>query len=178
GFLVKPSDFSFTRKYPALVLVHGGPQGSWGQDWSYRWNAQVFAAAGYVVGMPNIRGSVGYGQKFIDEINGDWAGRPLADLMAATDYTARLAYVDSNRMAAAGGSYGGYMIDWLLGHTNRFKAFISQAGVCDLRSMFGSTEELWFPLWEFNGTPWDNPESYVKWSPSYYVKDFHTPTLV
>ena len=98
--------------------------------------------------------------------------------MARDDHVAALPYADPDRMAAAGGSYGGYMIDWMLGHTQRFKALVSHAGVFDLRSEFGATEELWFPLWEFNGTPWDNPDSYAKWSPSYYVKDFHTPTLV
>lgn len=178
GFLIKPPDFSLSRKYPALVLVHGGPQGEWGQDWSYRWNAQVFAGAGYVVIMPNIRGSTGYGQKFIDEINGDWGGRAFDDLMAATDYAAKLPYVDPDRMAAAGGSYGGYMIDWVLGHTQRFKALVSHDGVFDLRSEALESEELWFPIWEFAGMPWQNLDTYARWSPSNFVKEFHTPTLV
>ena len=115
------------------MLIHGGPQGEWGESWTYRWNAQVFAAAGYVVVMPNPRGSVGYGQKFTDDINQDWGGKPFDDLMAVTDYVAKLPYVDPDRMAAAGGSYGGYMIDWMLGHTTRFKCFVSHAGVYDLR---------------------------------------------
>jgi dipeptidyl aminopeptidase/acylaminoacyl peptidase len=178
SFLVKPPDFNPNRKYPALMLIHGGPQGNWGEDWSYRWNAQVFAAAGYVVAMPNPRGSTGYGQKFIDDINGDWGGRAYDDIMAATDYVARLPYVDSNRMAAAGGSYGGYMVDWILGHTRRFKALISHAGVYDLRTESSETEELWFSIWEFGGMPWDNPETYQRWSPSLFVKEFRTPTLV
>ncbi|HLH00461.1 MAG TPA: S9 family peptidase [Bryobacteraceae bacterium] len=178
SFLVKPPNFIASRKYPVLMLIHGGPEGEWGESWTYRWNAQVFAAAGFVVVMPNPRGSFGYGQKFTEDIKDDWGGKPYDDIMAVTDYTAALPYADSNRMAAAGGSYGGYMIDWILGHTQRFKALISHAGVYDLRSEFGATEELWFPLWEFSGTPWDNPDSYAKWSPSYYVKDFHTPTLV
>jgi dipeptidyl aminopeptidase/acylaminoacyl peptidase len=178
SFVVKPPGFEGRRKYPVLMLIHGGPQGAWGQDWSYRWNAQVFAAAGYVVVMPNPRGSTGYGQKFIDEINGDWGGRPFDDIMAVADHMATVPYADIAHMAAAGASYGGYMIDWMLGHTQRFKAMVSHAGVFDLRSMFGATEELWFPLWEFKGTPWDNPEMYERWSPSYSVKDFHTPTLV
>jgi len=178
SFIVKPPNFDASRKYPVLMLIHGGPEGEWGESWTYRWNAQVFAAAGYVVVMPNPRGSFGYGQKFTEDIKEDWGGKPFEDIMAATDYAAGLPYADSNRMAAAGGSYGGYMIDWLLGHTQRFKALISHAGVFDLRSEFGGTEELWFPLWEFSGTPWDNPDTYAKWSPSYYVKDFHTPTLV
>ena len=179
SFVVKPYGFREDRKYPVLMLIHGGPQGAWGHSWTYRWNAQVFAAAGYVVVMPNPRGSTGYGQKFIDEINGDWGGRAFDDIMAVADHVVTsLPYADGSRMAAAGGSYGGYMIDWILGHTQRFKALVSHDGVYDLRSEFGETEELWFPLWEFGGVPWDNPESYGRWSPSLFVKEFHTPTLV
>ncbi len=178
SFIVKPYGFREDRKYPALFLIHGGPQGAWGENWTYRWNAQVFAGAGYVVVMPNPRGSIGYGQKFTDDINADWGGKPFDDIMAVADYIDKLPYVDSEKTAAAGASYGGYMADWLLGHTSRFKALVSHAGVFDLRSMFGETEELWFPLWEFGGAPWDNPEIYAKWSPSHYAKDFHTPTLV
>lgn len=177
-FLLKPPGFTASHKYPVVVLIHGGPQGAWGESWSYRWNAQIFAAAGYLVVMPNPRGSTGYGQKFIDEINGDWGGKPYDDIMAVVDTVAALPYADGERMAAAGASYGGYMVDWILGHTNRFKCLVSHAGVFDLRSMFGATDELWFPLWEFHGTPWDNPEMYARWSPSYFVKDFRTPTLV
>jgi len=178
AFEVKPPGFSSSQKYPVLFLIHGGPQGAWGETWSYRWNAQVFASAGYLVIMPNPRGSTGYGQKFIDEINGDWGGKVFDDIMAVVDHVATLPYADPDRMAAAGGSYGGYMIDWMLGHTTRFKAMVSHDGVFDLRSMAGATEELWFPLWEFKGMPWDNPELYTKWSPSFFVKDFKTPTLV
>jgi dipeptidyl aminopeptidase/acylaminoacyl peptidase len=179
SFVVKPPGFQPGRKYPVLLLIHGGPQGNWGQSWTYRWNAQVFASAGYVVVEPNPRGSTGYGQKFIDEINQDWGGRAYDDLMAVCDaIPTNLPYADASRMVAAGGSYGGYMVDWLLGHTQRFKALITHSGVYDLVSEFGATEELWFPLWEFGGTPWDKPEDYARWSPSRYVKDFHTPTLV
>jgi dipeptidyl aminopeptidase/acylaminoacyl peptidase len=178
SFLVKPPNFNPAQKYPVLLLVHGGPQGDWGQSWTYRWNAQVFAGAGYVVVMPNPRGSIGYGQKFTDEINQDWGGKPFDDLMAVSDYVAKLPYADADRMAAAGGSYGGYMIDWMLGHTNRFKCMITHDGVFDLREEAESTEELWFPIWEFGGMPWDNPETYDKWSPSHFVKEFQTPTLV
>jgi dipeptidyl aminopeptidase/acylaminoacyl peptidase len=178
SFVVKPPDFSASRKYPLLLLIHGGPQGEWGEDWTFRWNAQVFASAGYVVVMPNPRGSVGYGQKFTDDINQDWGGKPFDDLMAVTDYAAKLPYVDADRMVAAGASYGGYMINWILGHTNRFKALVSHDGVYDLREEAESTEELWFPMWEFGGMPWDNPEVYNKWSPSLFVKEFQTPTLV
>lgn len=178
SFRIKPPGFQQNHKYPVLFLIHGGPQGAWGESWSYRWNAQVFASAGYVVIMPNPRGSVGYGQKFTDEINQDWGGKAYEDIMAVVDHEAALPYVDADRLAAAGGSYGGYMIDWMLGHTQRFKALISHAGVYDLRSEAGATEELWFPMWEFHGMPWDDPDLYARWSPSYYAKDFHTPTLV
>ena len=178
SFLIKPPNFTPGRKYPVLFLIHGGPQGAWGESWTYRWNAQVFASAGYLVVEPNPRGSTGYGQKFIDEINADWGGKPYEDIMAVADAVAALPYADADHMAAAGGSYGGYMVDWLLGHTTRFKALVTHAGVFDLASEARETEELWFPLWEFRGMPNDNPEVYAKWSPSSFVKDFKTPTLV
>lgn len=178
SFVVKPAGFQTGRKYPVLFLIHGGPQGAWGESWSYRWNPHVFANAGYVVVMPNPRGSTGYGQKFTDDIRGDWGGKVYEDIMAVVDHTGAQSYADANRFAAAGGSYGGYMANWMLGHTDRFKALVSHAGVYDLRSMAGETEEIWFPKWEFQGMPWDNPELYAKWSPSYYVDQFKTPTLV
>lgn len=178
SFLVKPPDFQPSHKYPLLMAIHGGPEGDWGESWSYRWNAQVFAAAGYVVVLPNPHGSTGYGQAFTDTVNGDWGGRAYQDILATADYVSRLPYVDKERMAAAGGSYGGYMIDWILGHTGIFKALVSHAGVFDLTSEAGTTEELWFPKWEFRGFPWENPSLYEKWSPSSYVKNFKTPTLV
>lgn len=178
SFVVKPPGFDATKKYPAVMLIHGGPEGEWGESWSYRWNAQVFAAAGYVIVMPNPRGSIGYGQKFTEDIQLDWGGKPYDDIMAVTDYVAKLPYVDPDRISAAGASYGGYMINWILGHTNRFKALVSHDGVWDLREEAQSTEELWFPIWEFGGMPWDNPEVYDKWSPSHFVKEFKTPTLV
>ncbi|HET7436388.1 MAG TPA: S9 family peptidase [Thermoanaerobaculia bacterium] len=178
GHLVKPVNFDASKKYPAIVFIHGGPQGAWGDGWSYRWNPQIFAAKGYVVFMPNPRGSSGFGQKFVEEISGDWGGKVYTDLMNGVDTLAAMPFVDADRMGAAGGSYGGYMVDWILGHTNRFKALVSHAGVYNLESMYGVTEELWFPEWEFGGTPWDNPEMYAKWSPNKSVKNFATPTLV
>ena len=178
SFILKPPGFSATRRYPVMFLLHGGPQGAWGESWTYRWNAQVFAGAGYVVVMPNPRGSTGYGQKFTDEISGDWGGKVYDDIMAVVDQVTALPYVDADRMVAAGGSYGGYMVNWLLGHTGRFKAFVSHAGLYDLRSMAAETEELWFVKWEFQGMPWENPELYAKWSPSSFVNEFQTPTLV
>ncbi len=178
SFIVKPPGFDPANQYPVLFAIHGGPQGDWGESWSYRWNAQVLAAAGYVVVMPNPHGSIGYGQSFTDAVNGDWGGRAYNDIMATVDYVSNLPYIDKDRMVAAGASYGGYMIDWILGHTDRFKALVSHAGVFDLRSEALTTEELWFPKWEFQGMPWENPALYEKWSPSSYIKNFKTPTLV
>ncbi len=178
GWIVFPPRFDKTKKYPAIVLIHGGPQGAWNDGWTYRWNALMFAARGYVVFMPNPRGSTGFGQKFVEEISGDWGGRPYIDIMTGVDKFAALPYVDGSRIGAAGASYGGYMIDWILGHTDRFKALVSHDGVYNLESEYGVTEELWFPEWEFGGNPWDNPEQYEKWSPHRYAKNFKTPTLV
>lgn len=178
SFLVKPPDYDAKKKYPVLFLIHGGPQSAWREGWSYRWNPQVFAAAGFVVVMPNPRGSTGYGQKFTDDISDDWGGKCYEDIMAVADHVAKQPWADASRFAAAGGSFGGYMVNWLLGHTDRFKALVSHAGVYDLPSMGAETEELWFSTWEFKGFPWENPESYAKWSPSKFVKDFKTPTLV
>ena len=178
GFIVTPPGFDATKKYPAIVLIHGGPQGSWNDGWSYRWNPQLFVARGYVVLMPNQRGSTGFGQKFVEEISGDWGGRAYTDIMNGVDKFAALPYVDSTRMGAAGASFGGYMVDWIIGHNDRFKALVSHDGVYNLTSEYGVTEELWFPEWEFKGNPWDNPEQYEKWSPHMYAKNFKTPTLV
>lgn len=178
SFIVKPPNFTPARKYPVIFLIHGGPQSAWGESWTYRWNAQVFASAGYVVVQPNPRGSTGYGQKFIDEINGDWGGKPYDDIMSVVDAVAAEPYIDNQRMAVAGASYGGYMVNWINGHTSRFKAIVSHGGVFDLASWQRETEEQWFPLWEMKGTPADNPELYVRSSPSTYARDFKTPTLV
>jgi dipeptidyl aminopeptidase/acylaminoacyl peptidase len=178
AWIVKPADFDPTRKYPLLVLIHGGPQGAWEDGWTYRWNAQVFASAGYVVFMPNPRGSTGFGQEFVDDINDDWGGRCYEDIMKGTDYAEALPYVDKGRTLAAGASFGGYMVNWIAGHTDRYRALVSHDGLFDLASMYGSTEELWFPEWEFKGPLWENPASYAKWTPSAHVKSFKTPTLV
>jgi len=178
ALLVKPPMFDATKKYPALVLIHGGPQGAWNDSWSFRWNAQMFAAQGYVVFMPNPRGSTGYGQKFVEEISGDWAGKVYIDIMNGIDRLVTFPYVDGTRLGAAGGSYGGYMVNWILGHSDRFKALVSHAGVYNLDSFYGVTEELWFPEWEFKGNPWDNSELYERWSPHRFVRNFKTPTLV
>jgi dipeptidyl aminopeptidase/acylaminoacyl peptidase len=176
--LVLPPGFDEYNKYPAIVLIHGGPQGAWSDAWSYRWNPQMFAARGYVVLAPNPRGSSGFGQKFVEEISRDWAGKVYIDLMNGVDWLVSQKYVDGSRLGAAGGSYGGYMVNWILGHSDRFKALVSHAGVFNLESMYGVTEELWFPEWEFGGNPWDNPELYQQWSPHRFARNFKTPTLV
>ena len=179
GFLVKPPNFDSTKKYPVKFLIHGGPQGAWGDDWSYRWNPELFAANGYVVVMINFHGSTGYGQKFIDAINGDWGGAPFEDLMKGLDYAeAHYGFIDKDRECALGASYGGYMTNWILGHTNRFKCIVTHDGMFDTESAYGTTEELWFPEWEFKGTPWTNREMYRKWSPMLSAENFKTPTLV
>ncbi len=178
AWIVKPADFREDRKYPLLFLVHGGPQGAWMDSWGYRWNPQVFANAGYVVFMPNPRGSTGFGQRFTDEISGDWGGKVFEDLMKGADYAESLPYVERGRTGAAGASFGGYMMDWFLGHTTRFRAIVTHAGVYNLASMYGVTEELWFPEWDLKGTPWTNPELYDRLSPHRYAKNFKTPTLV
>jgi dipeptidyl aminopeptidase/acylaminoacyl peptidase len=178
AWIVKPNNFREGVKYPLLYLVHGGPQNAWNDSWTFRWNAQVFASAGYVVMMPNPRGSTGFGQTFTDEISGDWGGKVFEDLMKGVDFAEKLPYVDATRKGSAGGSFGGYMMNWFLGHTDRFKALVSHSGVFNTTSMYGVTEELWFPEWDLGGTPWSNPESYAKWSPHTYAKNFKTPTLV
>lgn len=178
SFVVKPPGFDPAKKYPAVILIHGGPESEWAQSWSYRWNAQVFASAGYVTVMPNPHGSAGFGQNFTDAVNGDWGGRPYQDIMAVTDAVEALTYIDKDRIVAAGASYGGYMINWILGHTNRFKALVSHDGIYNLRSEATGTEELWFPNWEFGGMPWQKPDVYERWSPGNFTPQFKTPTLV
>jgi dipeptidyl aminopeptidase/acylaminoacyl peptidase len=179
GFLVKPPNFDPKKKYPVKFLIHGGPEGAWGDDWSYRWNPELFVANGYVVVMINFHGSTGYGQKFIDAINGDWGGAPFEDLMKGLDYAEQhYGFIDKDRECALGASYGGYMANWILGHTNRFKCIVSHDGMFNTESAWGTTEELWFNEWEFKGTPYTNGELYRKWSPHLSAMNFKTPTLV
>jgi len=182
GWIVKPANFNPRKKYPLAVLIHGGPQGAWLDNWGYRWNPQVFANAGYVVFMPNPRGSTGYGQQFVAEISGDWGGKVFIDIKNGVAQTVALPYVDKNRIGGAGASYGGYMIDWIEGHNNdprfQFKVLVSHDGVYNLTSMYGATEELWFPEWEFKGTPWTNKAMYERWSPHNFVPNFKTPILI
>jgi dipeptidyl aminopeptidase/acylaminoacyl peptidase len=183
GYIVKPTNFDASRKYPLVVLIHGGPQGAWNDNWGYRWNPQVFANAGYVVFAPNPRGSTGYGQQFVNEISGDWGGKVYVDIMnGVADVLRRHSFIDRNRIGAAGASYGGYMVNWILGHNNdprfRFKVLVSHDGVYNLESMYATTEELWFPEWEFKGTPWTNPALYTRWSPHKFAQNFNTPILI
>jgi dipeptidyl aminopeptidase/acylaminoacyl peptidase len=179
GFMVKPPGFDPNKKYPLKFLIHGGPQGAWGNSWTYRWNAELFAANGYVAVMINFHGSTGYGQKFTDSISGDWGGKPYIDLMKGLDYVEKtFPFIDKNREAALGASYGGYMANWLLGHTDRFKCIVSHDGMFNSESAYGTTEELWFNEWEFKGPPWKNRELYRKFSPHLFADKFKTPTLV
>jgi len=178
GFLVTPPGFDPSRRYPLVVLIHGGPQGAWHDSFHSRWNAQLFASPGYVVAMLNPRGSTGFGQRFTDEVSRDWGGRVYEDIMRGVDMLAALPFVDSTRMSAAGGSYGGYMANWINGQSTRFKALVSHAGVYNLEGMFGATEELWFTEWEFGGPYWQDRSNYERWSPHRFAQNFRTPTLV
>lgn len=179
GFIVKPPNFDQTKKYPVKFLIHGGPQGASGDSWSYRWNPQLFAANGYVVVMINPRGSTGYGQKFIDDVNGDWGGRAYKDLMMGLDYVGKTyPWADTNNACAMGASYGGYMANWIEGNTTRFKCVVSHDGMFNSESAYGATEELWFNEWEFQGKPWTDRQRYRKWSPHLNAVKFKTPMLV
>jgi dipeptidyl aminopeptidase/acylaminoacyl peptidase len=177
GWLVKPPGFDASRKYPAVFLIHGGPQGAWVDGWSTRWNPQVWAAYGYVVYAANPRGSTGFGQDFLDAIRGDWGGQVYDDLMRQADDLQSLPFVDGKRIAAAGASYGGYMVDWIAGHTDRFAALVTHDGTFDTVSANLETEELWFPSWEFEGWPW-NSKLYEKWNPMLSAGNMKTPMLV
>ncbi|HXX45330.1 MAG TPA: S9 family peptidase [Candidatus Acidoferrales bacterium] len=181
GMLIRPPHFDASKKYPLLLIVHGGPQVPWEDAWGYRWNPQLMIAPGYVALLINPRGSPGYGSKFVQEISRDWGGKVYIDLMNGVDAAlAKYPFIDGSRMAAAGGSYGGYMVDWIATHTGRFKCLISHAGDWDEVASY-ATEELWFEDWEFGGPPWSHPELYKKWSPSEYgaaLAKYRTPTLV
>jgi dipeptidyl aminopeptidase/acylaminoacyl peptidase len=175
-WIIKPPGFDPSKKYPLVLLVHGGPQGAWENGWSYRWNPELWAAQGYVVAAPNPRGSVGFGQEFTDQVSRDWGGRVYLDLMACTDWLEKQPYVDGTRMAAAGASFGGYMMNWFQGHTTRFKALVTHDGTFNLDSMYGTTDELWF-VERDGGIPWETPD-FDKFSPHRYAAAFKTPDLV
>jgi dipeptidyl aminopeptidase/acylaminoacyl peptidase len=178
-WILKPPGFDPAKKWPLVYLVHGGPQGAWEDGWSFRWNPEIWAAQGYVIALPNPRGSTGFGQQFTDEISGDWGGKCYDDLMKGMDYLETLPYLDRNRMAAAGASFGGYMMNWFQGNTTRFKTLITHCGVYNFESMYATTEELWFDEWEHGGPPWGpNRHSYEKYSPHRLAKNFKTPMLI
>ena len=182
ALVVRPprSTVGAATKVPVVVLAHGGPQGAWLDEMHARWNQQLFAAMGYVVVAPNFHGSTGYGQPFTDSISRDWGGKPYRDVMASLDaVAAKIPEADASRACAAGGSYGGYMVNWLLGQTGRrFRCFVSHAGLYDMRAFYGATEETWFPEWDFGGPYWASDELYEEFSPSSYAARFETPTLV
>jgi dipeptidyl aminopeptidase/acylaminoacyl peptidase len=179
-WLVRPPNFDASRKYPVVFLIHGGPQGAWEDAWSTRWNPSLWAAQGWVIAAPNPRGSTGFGQKFVDEISLDWGGKVMADIDAVVNDVARLPFTDSSRMGIAGASYGGYAVNWILGHSTRFKAAVTHDGVFNLESMSMATEELWFTEWEFGGPPWSSKarEQFLQWSPHLYAQNIKTPTLI
>ncbi len=166
-WILKPPGFDAMKKWPVVYLVHGGPQSVWGDNWSFRWNPQLWAAQGYVVVLPNPRGSVGFGQKFTDEITGDWGGKCYRDLVRGLDYVEKLPYVDKNRFAAAGASFGGYMMNWFAVNdiAKRFQCLITHCSVWNFESMWGTTDELWFDEWEHGGLPWEKPHKYAEFSP-------------
>ena len=192
GFIIRPPNFDASKKYPLKFLIHGGPQGAWGEAWSYRWNPELFAANGYVVVMINPHGSTGYGQAFVDGVNGDWGGKPYVDLMKGLDYAeTKYPFIDKTRECALGGSYGGYMANWVLTHTNRFACIVTHDGMYNPASAYGDTEEMWFNEWEFRqtgskepGQPWKyaalpaDQDPFRKWSPMLHIQDAKTPTLV
>ncbi len=180
AYVVRPVDFDPARTTPVAFLIHGGPQGSFNNTFHYRWNPQVYAGAGYAVVMVDFHGSTGYGQAFTDSIRGDWGGKPLEDLkkgLAAA--LQRYPWMDGNRVAALGASYGGYMVNWIAGNwPDRFKCLVSHDGSLDERMAYFDTEELWFPEWEHGGTPWSNPEGYESQNPLHFIQKWKTPMLV
>ncbi len=180
GHIVRPIDFDLDKKYPVAFLIHGGPQGSFSNNFHYRWNAQIYAAAGYAAVLIDFHGSTGYGQGFCDSIRGDWGGKPLEDLQKGLQAALKKCpWMDSERIGALGGSFGGYMVNWIAGNwPDRFKCLVSHAGNLDERMAYFDTEELWFPEWDHLGTPWENPQSYEKHNPVNFVRKWKTPMLV
>jgi dipeptidyl aminopeptidase/acylaminoacyl peptidase len=179
-WVLKPPDFDSSRKYPVVFLLHGGPQGDWSDGWSYRWNPALWAARGWVVAAPNPRGSFGFGQRFVDDISQDWCGKVMGDLNTVFDAVVKFPFVDGQRQAVAGASYGGYAVDWLIGHTDRFKAAVSHDGVFNLETMSLESEELWFTDWESGGPPWSIAarRHFARCSPHLSANKIRTPTLV
>jgi dipeptidyl aminopeptidase/acylaminoacyl peptidase len=180
GYVVKPAGFDAKKKYPLAFLVHGGPQGSFGNHWHYRWNPQAYAGHGYVAVMIDFHGSTGYGQAFTDSISGDWGGKPLEDLQKGLDAALKkYPFIDAKRLCALGASYGGFMINWMAGNWSEpWKCFVNHDGNLDERFAYFDTEELWFPEWEHGGTPWENPAGYAKHNPIDHVGKWKVPMLV
>jgi dipeptidyl aminopeptidase/acylaminoacyl peptidase len=180
AYVVKPADFDPARKYPVALLIHGGPQGSFGNTFHYRWNAQAYAGAGYAAVMVDFHGSVGYGQAFTDSIRGDWGGKPLEDLKKGLQAALeRRPWMDGERVAALGASFGGYMANWIAGNwPDRFLCLVNHDGNLDERMAYFDTDELWFPEWDHVGSPWENPESYEKHNPVAHISRWKTPMLV
>ncbi len=180
GWILKPPGFRPDRRYPLVYLIHGGPQGAWLDQWHARWNYQLFASRGWVVAAVNFHGSTGYGQTFTNTVSRHWGDYPFEDLMLGLDSLSRLPWIDSTRMAAAGASYGGYMVYWMAGQTTRFKAMVAHDGIFNLRSFAGTTEELWFPTWEFGGTLLSRAAqaNMEKFSPANFAGRWTTPMLI
>ena len=180
AYVVKPVDFDPARKFPVAFLIHGGPQGSFGNDFHYRWNPQIYAGAGYGAVMVDFHGSIGYGQDFTDSIRNDWGGKPLEDLKAGLQAALeRYPWLDGERVAGLGASYGGYMVNWIAGRwPDRFRCLVNHDGVFDMRSMYYTTEELWFPEWEHGGPYWTHSADHEKHNPARYVDRWKTPMLV
>jgi dipeptidyl aminopeptidase/acylaminoacyl peptidase len=178
AWLLKPPGWKAGSRHPFILFIHGGPQSAWQDAFSYRWNPALYASRGYVVLLPNFHGSTGFGLAFTERISGDWAGAAYEDLMKGVDWAIAEGLADPEHLAAMGGSFGGYMVNWILGHTDRFRALVSHAGVYNLDSMYGATEELWFPEWDLGGTPWKNRGDYERFSPHRHAARFRTPTLV
>jgi dipeptidyl aminopeptidase/acylaminoacyl peptidase len=183
GFVVKPPNWEAGKRFPALLVIHGGPQGEWLDQWHSRWNYQMLAAPGFGLVIINPRGSIGYGQRFVEQVSRDWGGRAYTDLMRGLDTAiARNRWIDPSRLGATGGSYGGYMTNWIATHQPaRFKALVTHAGVWNLENMYGATEEIWFPDWEYGGPYWDPKlmqTQYRKWSPHVFAGALKTPHLV
>ena len=180
GWVVRPVDFDPAKQYPVAFLIHGGPQGSWSNDFHYRWNPQMYAGAGYAAVMVDFHGSTGYGQAFTDSIRGDWGGKPLEDLQKGLAAALqKYPWMDAGRVCALGASYGGYMINWIAGNwPDRFRCLVNHDGNLDERFAYFDTEELWFPEWDHHGTPWDNPGGYAKHNPIEHVAKWRTPMLV
>ncbi len=179
-WLLKPPNFDASKKYPTVFMIHGGPQGAWEDGWSYRWNPELWASQGWVVAAPNPRGSFGFGQKFVDDISQDWCGKVMTDLTGVFDTVTKLPFVDPQRTGIAGASYGGYAVDWLIGHTDRFKAAVTHDGVFNLETMSLESEELWFTDWESGGPPWSPAARrfFARCSPHLSADKIKTPTLV